>query len=394
MKKQTGIRNVLFLIGIMLTNVAVMADLAIYVIVNNLYEAFPGNMNVVNFIISGTALMVMISSLLASGLMKKMGKKNLLVVMGIIFSAATVGGALLENVWYIAVMRGIAGFTMGCINVAAVAILTDYYEDDEAKRAKMIGLYNTLMPITGSVLSALAGVLALNGWKNIFHVYWLGVLMVVLVILFVPADSKAVAVEETKDKSKHHMGASFWYMSGTFFLTVLAIMMMQMFYSVYITENQLGDAAFIGIVNTVIGYGSVLANFLFGFIYEKTGRKIVYLAYALGIIGGALLFFFPGKIVVFVGYFMALACYGFCFSTAYVYTPTLCPKSSMEFGIGIATAVYSVGTFLATYAVTLLQSILKIETFTNLLPIMIGILAVLLVLEWIIPAKLKTPIEE
>ncbi|MDO4287993.1 MAG: hypothetical protein Q4C55_02285, partial [Eubacterium sp.] len=61
----------LFIIAIMLTNIVVMADLAIYVITNDLYTAFPQNVNVVNFIVSGPALILALSSLLTPFMLKK-----------------------------------------------------------------------------------------------------------------------------------------------------------------------------------------------------------------------------------------------------------------------------------------------------------------------------------
>lgn len=386
-KSMRGFRYWIFIISIMLTTIIVMADLPIYVIVNNLYTDFPDQIGVVNFIVSGTALMIMISSLLAPALIHKIGNKITLTISCIVFLAAGVACAFMSSAITIAVLRAVCGLTMGITNVTAVAILTDYFTD-EIKRAKVIGIYNTCMPLVGSVLSAVAGVLAAKDWHNVFNIYWIALPMAVLILLFVPSD-KAESTEKKKEKKHIRMGGPFWYMTVNFFILVTAAMMLQMFYSVYIAEHSLGDMTFTGLVNTVVGYGSVLTNFLFGFVYEKIGRKFVPLSLSMAILGGLLLFFFPGKIMVFVAYFIILGGYGFGFSGAYAYTPTLCSKEGIDMAIGIATATYSLGTFLSTYAVTGLQSLLHIETFTSTIPIIIGALIVLLVIELIMPKKMK-----
>ena len=392
MKELKGIRYWVFIISLMLTTIIVMADLPVYVIVNNLYTDFVDQVGVVNFIISGTAFMVMISSLAAAPIMKAVGKKNTLVISGIVFLVCGVSCAFVNNAMLLAVLRGVCGFTMGCTNVAAVTIITDYYTD-EIKRAKVIGIYNTCMPLIGSVLSATAGILAVKGWQNIFHIYWITLPMMILILLTVPKDVKEKESAEEK-KEKAPMGLSFWYMIGNYFLLVLGVMMMQMFCSVYIAEHSLGDTAYTGLVSTVIGYGSVLANLLFGFIYAKLGRKLVPLSSILVILGGLLLIFFPGKIMVFVGYFIIRGGYGIAFSTAYVYTPTLCPARGVEMAIGIATAIYSLGSFLSTYAVTGIQSLFHIETFSGVIPIIVGMTAVLLVIELLLPKKFKKAANE
>ncbi len=387
MSEKKNIKQVIFLVTVMLTTIIVMADLPVYVIVNNLYTEFTDQVGTVNFIVSGTALTVMLSSLICAGIMQKIGKKNTLLAADCVFLLCGLGCVFVQDAMIIAVLRGICGVAMGCTNVAAVAILTAYYEDD-VKRAKIIGIYNTCMPLIGSVLSAVAGVLAVNGWHNIFQIHWVALPMMVLMLFFIPADQKEEMQQEGK-KEKHALGLPFWYMTVYFFLICLGAMMLQMFYSVYIVEHDLGDITFTGLVNTVIGYGSVLANLVFGFVYAKLGRKLVPFSLILAIAGGLLLLLVPGKVTVFVGYFILLAGYGFSFSCAYAYSPMLCSTGGMNMAIGIATATYSLATFLSTYAVTGLQSLFHIETFTQVIPIVVGGLAVLLVLELLLPKRMK-----
>lgn len=111
-------------------------------------------------------------------------------------------------------------------------------------------------------------------------------------------------------------------------------------------------------------------------------------------IGCLILIFLPGRVTLIVGLFLVLAGYGVGFFMAYAYTPTLCPKSGMEFAIGVATATYSLGTFLSTYAVTGIQRLFGIETFTEVLPIILVAMVILFAVELLLPKTLKKPVEE
>ena len=102
MKELKGIRYWIFIISLMLTTIIVMADLPVYVIVNNLYTDFVDQVGVVNFIISGTAFMVMISSLAAAPIMKAVGKKNTLVISGMVFVVWGVSWAFVNNAMLLA----------------------------------------------------------------------------------------------------------------------------------------------------------------------------------------------------------------------------------------------------------------------------------------------------
>lgn len=385
-------RVTLFIVAIMLTNIVVMADLAIYVIANDLYLAFPDSVNVVNFILSGPALILAGASLLTPVLLKFVSKKNLLVLMGLVFAVVSILGAAYDNVYYVASMRGIAGFTMGIVNVVAIAILTDAFID-EGKRAKIIGLYNTIMPITGSVIAAIAGVLALQGWQNVFNVYWLAVPMVLMLIIFVPKTARqkdgATLDQATHIKSKEPMGVNFWILTGCFALLILGIMALHFFISVYIAEHNLGDVAFVGLANTIVGYGSVLANAVFGFVFVKLRRKVLLLAYICPIIGCLLLMFVPNSIVVMVAYFIALAGFGFGFSAAYAYFPTLVPVAKIESAIAIATSTYAIATFFGTYFVTITMGLMNADTFTAVIPVILAIFVIIFVAELVMPKKFK-----
>lgn len=109
-------KRTLCLVALMLTNLAVMADLVIIPIISTFYQNYGDHMNLVNFIVSGPALIIVVTSLLAGWMSKHMDKKIVLLIGAVLFTI----GAAIDNPWYVAVMRSLVGIGAGFEQVVAV----------------------------------------------------------------------------------------------------------------------------------------------------------------------------------------------------------------------------------------------------------------------------------
>ena len=83
--EMTKIKRTLCLIALMLTNLAVMNDLVIIPIISSFYQNFGDHMGLVNYIVSGPALIIVFTSLLASWLCRKLDKKVVLIAGALFF---------------------------------------------------------------------------------------------------------------------------------------------------------------------------------------------------------------------------------------------------------------------------------------------------------------------
>lgn len=93
--KSSRARQLLFFIALALTNIIIMKDNVIYPISYIFYELFPEQTMGVNFMMSGPALFIVVSSLMVPWLMKYISKKALLVISCIAFTLTSAGGALI-----------------------------------------------------------------------------------------------------------------------------------------------------------------------------------------------------------------------------------------------------------------------------------------------------------
>ena len=174
-------KKTLAVIAIMATALAVMADLAINPVIGLLYQSYPDSMGYINYFISGPMLIVVIASLLTGVVLRKVNKRTVMIAGGVIFAVGAVLGVLVDNFLYMCVMRTLVGVGSGVVNVVAVALIADIYED-ETKRAKITGYYNAALSLVGMIFSYIAGILAASGvWQNVFKIYWSAVPMLSLI---------------------------------------------------------------------------------------------------------------------------------------------------------------------------------------------------------------------
>lgn len=248
-------KRTLCLVALMLTNLAVMNDLVVIPVISNLYGEFPEHMGLVNYIVSGPALIIVLTSLLASFLCKKLDKKVVLITGAVFFSVGALLGVLVIDPYYMAFMRTLVGIGAGIEQVVAVSMIADVYED-ENERAKVTGYYNATMSFVGIAYSYLAGILANSGtWKNAFMCYWAVIPMLIFLFLFVPSVKPDRGVKEeqaAKGEKKESLGFRFWALEFSWFVANLLFGATVLYYvAVYVSENQLGDTAFTGMATSV-----------------------------------------------------------------------------------------------------------------------------------------------
>lgn len=373
--EMTKTKRVLCLIALMLTNLAVMADLVIIPIISDLYAAYGEQMNAVNYVVSGPALVIVVTSLLATVLCRKLDKKVVIILGGLFFAVGSVCGVFADNIWYMCLMRTLVGVGSGIVQVVAVSMIADIYEDADM-RAKITGYYNATMSFVGIAYSYFAGILAAGGnWKRVFNLYWLAIPMMIFLMLFVPSIRPAAETTAAgKGAVKEKMGAAFWQLQIFWFLANLLFGATVLYYvAVYIAENGLGNAGFSGMATSVKQLVGFLLCFGFGFIYKKLKRNTITVAYLLAAVTLIWLVFAPSKFAAVVVATICGCCYKIAFSFAYAHGFALVPASRTEDATAITTAVYGIGTFSSTYFASLLLKVMHTDSYTK---------------TWIIPAVL------
>jgi MFS family permease len=390
-------KQILCLVAIMLTNIAVMADLVIIPVISNIYRAFPDDMQIVNYIISGPMLVIVGSSLLATFLLRVFSKKTVIVAGGVIFTVGAVAGVAINNVFFIALMRTLVGVGAGLVNVVAVALIADIY-DDKTVRAKMTGYYNASMSFIGMAFSYISGILAKDGvWQESFKCYWAAFPMLIMLIIFIPS-IKRETIEETggnaanREKTpKEPFGWRYWVMAASWLVMNIIFGATVLYYlSAYIVENNLGDSSFTGLAASVKSIVGLLMGLGFGFIYSKLKRQTNTVCCLVSAVCLVIMVAAPSPISALVVGTIAGCAYKVAFSYEYVHGFEIVPVSRIDDAVAVTTAVYGIGSFASTYFVTLLMGIMKTQKATGTWAVPIVIFVLLAAVELITSIKEKS----
>jgi MFS family permease len=374
-------KNALFVIAIMLSCVVIMGELIVTPIFYNIFAAFPDNALAANTIVSGPALMVVIASLLATVLMKRLSKKSIILFGTILFTLCGIAGGIFSSVYLILVSRLFNGLGVGLVNVAAFALIAEVYTD-ENKRATFMGVFNGVMAGIGAVLSILSGLLAVTLWRESFKLYYLGIPVLVMTAFFLPGGTHESAAEDVSARNtvrRQPLGKTFWTMLGAFAFFSLAYGIIMFFTSTYVAENSLGTEVFAGTLTSLATVGSMVFCLAFGIVYRKFKQSTVLSGYCFAILGFLLLFFFPNRPVALVANVLFGGFYGIVYTYMLTHIPAIIPVERIDDSMGLITATYGIASFLLPYFVSALMSIFNIESITTIFGIgsLFGVLAVI-----------------
>lgn len=334
----------LALLALFLSSMCTLGDLVISPITANLYDVFAGSPEaLINFGITGPALVGLPFGILAGVLCDRINKKWVMVIGFAIFTASAVFGAV-ENIYLFVSLRCLAtGVGWGMTNTAALSILAELFTNED-EHGKYVGWYNSVMSIMGALMSAIAGILAVTAWQNAFRTYLIAVPILVMLIVFLPnfngnKDKRGEKDAPSASSANAPVQAGWWkkvvpLAIQVFFVAICYFVMLYMI-AVYVADAQVGDEAFIGLITSVATICTAVTSALFGFFYKKM-KGFVYvpamIVLGLVFIGMGL---FPTPIVTVIGVAVGGLVWPFYFCYFYVRVAELVPASK----VGTATSI-------------------------------------------------------
>ena len=158
---------------------------------------------------------------------------------------------------------------MGFVNTAAVALLAEVFIDEKL-RGMYMGIFNAAMAGVGADMSYCAGILAIRSWESVYKIYWASVPILILFILFLPKTDSVAESNDTAAEAKHEkLSGHYWIFVLSLFVFAISYMVLSYMVSIYISENNLGDATLAGlcphcrqsaVLYSVLFLGSAIRN--------------------------------------------------------------------------------------------------------------------------------------
>ncbi len=151
--------------------------------INKIAEAFPDTSETaIKLIISLPPLFMIVAALLSGSIVKFIKHKNLIICGLVLFIIGGVGAGYMQTIPQILLFRALLGFGTGIILPFSTGLIAAFFDGN--KRTRMMG-YSSATNCFGAIIgNILAGILAVIGWSQMFHIYWLGALVLLCVLLF------------------------------------------------------------------------------------------------------------------------------------------------------------------------------------------------------------------
>jgi MFS family permease len=391
-KKKIGMIGI---VALMLSNFAYMSDLVIIPAYAAIFGHFATASELVtNFIASGSQLALIVGCLLSPILMKYLPKKTIIVISFALFTLASSCSAVIDDAGFVALMTGFRGLFTGLVYPAAAALIVELFRDNDRLRTKYMGWFDGSMAGIGAIALIISGLLLTWGWNAIFFEYLLGIPIWVLLLLFLPltpadkdqdfaAEDKAAATAADAEGQTKETAAPKVFVLKTAVAIFFAFAAINMFYgalvyefSVYLAENYADLPPFMnGLLGAIKGVlGAVCGFFVFAPLFRKAKRftnAICFCAQAVAFFG--LLIVFQDMNIGIAWFLLCYAFIGIAFGLAvpyyYSYVGSFFPREKTSLMMSVLSVAFSLGAFLSTYFVTFLQSVLNIQSYTPVMPI-------------------------
>ncbi|HIV26110.1 MAG TPA: MFS transporter [Candidatus Scatomonas pullistercoris] len=301
-----------------------------YPAVSDMYGIYGEQISAVNYFVSGASICTLIIMILVPFLEKLMGSKKLLLFGAILISAGGLLGLLTDNIILYNIANSLALGGYGITGTMTLSILMALITDP-ARRGLFNGLYQVIVAVSGSVLAVIGGVLTLQSWRSALSAAWwlcliLGIISTVILAFSIPKNIKTAEKEDDSLSQETGKQKIPW---GKILPAFVAFLVLGTIYqyanlllSVYVSENAIGNSAFIGTMQSLGTIGSAVMCFCFAFVYRKIGKRIILAPMAVITVFIFLMSTAPSQITVI----LASLLMGVAFGCSITFFYTICPE--------------------------------------------------------------------
>lgn len=299
-----------------------------------------------SMIMTVSALALAIISI-AAGALTKIGKKRLLLIGSALFTIGGCAGVLINNIYYIIATRLVEGLGAGLVLTISMMLIPSLFED-QGEVDKLMGMNGVMTSIFAMLIGFTSGYLALANWKLPFAYYLVGIVILLLQIKYVPADStqsqeEAAPASHISRSGVIHAVDTFIYGTVTtfFFVCISGVVM----------ELGIGNSAAAGTITTFDTIGSMLIGFAFAQIFGKLKGYTPAALYFLMAIGAFLMLQSSTLVFACAASFIFGMGYNSYFSYFLAKVSIISDDASLDANMSLCNGIYYLGMFVASFAV-------------------------------------------
>lgn len=236
----------------------VMAGAAISPALGLIADAFPkADETMIKLILTAPSIMIIPFSFLSSYLTSKIRKRTIIIIGLFIYLFGGVVAQFAPTVEILLAFRLLLGAGVGLIMPLSMSLINDYFTGKE--RTQMMGYNSAFSNFGGIVTMMLAGWLSTFGWRVPFNVYFLGLIIMILIVLFLP---KGEIQKPVKQEQKTRMSPAVYGYALAMGGIMLAYYSIATNMALYLQQNDIGGATLAGTVISFTTVGGMITSLL------------------------------------------------------------------------------------------------------------------------------------
>lgn len=405
MRHSMNKRDLMIVAAIVMTGFCIAGNSIFTPCLSSVYEEVPGGNDSLNaFVVTGPAMVGTIGILLMGILGQRIERKRLIIMFMV---AAVIGGSAIcfaRNMLGLAALRvvNVASFTIN--NALVQTYIAELYRSDPKRRSYVEGMYLGLGSGYSTLMSLIAGVVAVHSWRIAQLLNLIPVMGIYFVIRYAPevrqkeGSAADLLIGDADAQKQYAVGASekgnmpqyFALMCSNFSFDMI-VHIAYFFCDVYIAQCMLGNAALSGFLGAVT-YGMITATtLLFGEIYKRTGRHTVVIMRVLTLVSLLLLWVKPTVMAVT----LAMAINGITIGIDMAYYPVkvieYIPQKQITFLMSVFFIGNTLGQSLCAFLPVWIMEATKATTYREIFGYLAAVSTVLLVVSACVAYAPKKP---
>lgn len=277
------------------------------VAVSGMVAAFPDQpQNTVLLLLTLPNLTGVVGILAEPWLERRFSRRQLSIASLTLFFATGMASFLMrENLVALIGASVVMGVAYGMQAALYPLLVNDGFEGEE--RSQVMGLVSGMLQLGRVVATLVGGMLARQGWYNVYLCFFAVLVPLVLAVLFLPRHGRSADAAQE--------GGDWFSLSGAIRLAVEGFAFAALFYmvnthlSLYVEGYGLGDTALTGVISAL---GCVMAGLIstgFAWFERRTGRFTM--TWSFGILGalylaGSIWISLPGAVLCVAGAFLGM----------------------------------------------------------------------------------------
>lgn len=249
----------------------VMAGAAISPALGLIADAFPdADQTMIKLILTAPSIMIIPFSFLSSYVTTIIRKRTIIIFGLIIYLIGGVGAQFSSNIEILLAFRLFLGAGVGLIMPLSMSLINDYFTGKE--RTQMMGYNSAFSNFGGIVTMMLAGWLSTFGWRVPFNVYFLGLIIMVLIIFFLP---KGEVQQTDNNEQKTKMPLAVYGYALAMGGIMLAYYSIATNMALYLDQNNIGGSTLAGTVISFTTIGGMITSLFLVRIEAALKRFII-----------------------------------------------------------------------------------------------------------------------